>query len=81
MKLVLTPELEPPGCPDTESDDQVVTQSSDPHRHSIIDNAENLLANVGPFDSSTTETVKAKFRIKPEKGISREYIPKQSALT
>ncbi|PSR93461.1 Serine/arginine repetitive matrix protein [Actinidia chinensis var. chinensis] len=81
VKLVLTPEFEPPGCPDTESDDQVVTQSSDPHRRSILGNAENLLANVGAFDSSTTETVKAKFRIKPEKSISRKYIPKQSALT
>ncbi|PSS33059.1 Receptor-mediated endocytosis protein [Actinidia chinensis var. chinensis] len=81
VNLVLASELEPPGCPETESDDQVVTQSSDPHRRSVLGNAENLLASVGDFDSSTTETVKAKFRIKPEKGITRKYIPKHRAIT
>lgn len=80
MKLVLSAESEPLGCPDTGNDGEVVKTSSD-HRRSILGNAENVLANVGPFESKATDAVKAKFRIKPEKGVTIKYIPKQRAVT
>lgn len=80
MKLVLSAESEPPGCPDNGNDGEVVKTSSD-HRRSILGNAENVVANVGPFESKATDAVKAKFRIKPEKGVTIKYIPKQRAVT
>lgn len=80
VKLVLSPESEPPGCPDSGNDSEVVKTSSD-HRRRILGNAENVLANVGPFESKATDAVKAKFRIKPEKSVTIKYIPKQKAIT
>ncbi|KAG5558609.1 hypothetical protein RHGRI_008529 [Rhododendron griersonianum] len=80
VKLVLSAESEPPGCPDNGNDGEVVKTSSD-HRRSILGNAENVVANVGPFESKATDAVKAKFRIKPEKGVTIKYIPKQRAVT
>ncbi|XP_058205945.1 uncharacterized protein LOC131319613 isoform X1 [Rhododendron vialii] len=80
VKLVLSAESEPPGCPDSGNDGEVVKTSSD-HRRSILGNAENVLANVGPFESKATNAVKAKIRIKPEKGVTIKYIPKQRAVT
>lgn len=81
VKLVLAPESEPPGCPDTENDYQVVIPSSDDHGCHVLGNAENLLDSTVALESMTTGTVKAKFRTKPEKGIKIKYIPKQKRLT
>lgn len=81
VKLVLAPESEPPGCPDTENDYQVVIPSSDDHGRHVLGNAENLLDSTVALESMTTGTVKAKFRTKPEKGIKIKYIPKQKRLT
>ncbi|XP_028117678.1 uncharacterized protein LOC114315278 [Camellia sinensis] len=81
VKLVLAPESEPPGCPDTENDYQVVIPSSDDHGRHVLGNAENLLDSTVALESMTTGTVKAKFRTKPEKGIKIKYIPKQKQLT
>lgn len=80
VKLVLSPESEPPGCPDSGNDSEVVKTSSD-HRRRILGNAENVLANVGPFEPKATDAVKAKFRTKPEKSVTIKYIPKQKAIT
>ncbi|KAI8007409.1 hypothetical protein LOK49_LG07G00376 [Camellia lanceoleosa] len=81
VKLVLAPESEPPGCPDTENDYQVVIPSSDDHGRHVLGNAENLLDSTVALESMTTGTVKAKFRTKPEKGVKIKYIPKQKRLT
>ncbi|KAF5947317.1 hypothetical protein HYC85_013274 [Camellia sinensis] len=72
VKLVLAPESEPPGCPDTENDYQVVIPSSDDHGRHVLGNAENLLDSTVALESMTTGTVKAKFRTKPEKGCQDE---------
>lgn len=81
VKLVLAPESEPPGCPDTENDYQVVIPSSDDRGRHVLGNAESLLDSTVALESMTTGTVKAKFRTKPEKGIKTKYIPKQKRLT
>ncbi|KAL7003437.1 hypothetical protein U1Q18_004593 [Sarracenia purpurea var. burkii] len=78
VKLVLCPEPEPA---DTENERQVVTPPPDPRESSIVGNSNKPPANVGVFESSTAETVKPKFRIKPEKGGIIKYVPKQRTVT
>ena len=82
VKLVLSPDSEPPGCPEMENDSELVaSQSSNLHKRSILGSAENRLVNAGAFDSSITRSVKEKYRAKPEKGVKKKYIPKQSNAT
>ncbi|XP_057952845.1 uncharacterized protein LOC131146964 isoform X2 [Malania oleifera] len=82
VKLVLSPESEPPGCPDVQNDCQVEAPSSSNFvKRSILGSAENRLANGVTFEpSSATGAAKAKIRTKPEKGVKLKYIPKQRAL-
>uniref|UniRef100_A0A5B7ARF1 C2H2-type domain-containing protein n=1 Tax=Davidia involucrata TaxID=16924 RepID=A0A5B7ARF1_DAVIN len=79
VKLVLSPESEPPGCSNADDDCQVADSSSDLDKLSVPGNVENRLANVGALESSTTGTGKAKFRTKPDKGVKIKYIPKQDS--
>ena len=82
MKLVLSPDSEPPKCPEMENvSELVVSQSSNLHKRSILGSTENRLVNAGAFESSTTRIVKEKYRTKPEKGVKKKYIPKQSNAT
>jgi hypothetical protein len=74
VKLVLSSASEPPGCPEIENDCEVV--ASQPSN-----NADNRLVNAGAYESSTTRNVKDKYRTKPEKGVKKKYIPKQSNAT
>lgn len=67
VKLVIFPESEPPGCTEPASDNLVKTQ--------------NNLANAGALESSTSATVKVKFRPMSEKGIKLKYIPKKRTNT
>ncbi|KAK9994525.1 hypothetical protein SO802_024228 [Lithocarpus litseifolius] len=82
VKLVLSLDSEPPGCPEMENDSELVaSQSLNLHKRSILGSAENRLVNAGAFDSSITRSVKEKYRAKPEKGVKKKYIPKQSNAT
>lgn len=82
VKLVLSPDSEPPKCPEMENvSELVVSQSSNLHKRSILGSTENRLVNAGAFESSTTRIVKEKYRTKPEKGVKKKYIPKQSNAT
>lgn len=82
VKLVLSPDSEPPRCPEMENDSELVaSQSSNLHKRSVLGSAENRLVNAGAFDSSITRSVKEKYRAKPEKGVKKKYIPKQSNAT
>lgn len=80
MKLVLSPELK--SSADIQNGCLVdVAQSSDMKKCSLHGNVENQLVDVGSHESSTTGASKAKFRIKPEKGVKLKYIPKQRTIS
>lgn len=82
VKLVLSSASELPGCPEIENDCEVVaSQPSNFHKRSILGNADNRLVNAGAYESSTTRSVKDKYKTKPEKGVKKKYIPKQSNAT
>ncbi|OVA14017.1 zinc finger protein [Macleaya cordata] len=84
VKLVLSPEAEPPGCPENQEDAQVVApiSSSDCCNRSILCSAENRLAAVNSLERTNTGPIKvAKFRAKPERGYKLKYIPKQRNFT
>lgn len=79
MKLFLFPDSEPPGCLEIENECKVLaSQSSNLHNLSILGTADNRLVNAGAFESSTARSVKEKYRTKPDKGVKKKYIPKQS---
>ncbi|XP_059667108.1 uncharacterized protein LOC132312662 isoform X2 [Cornus florida] len=80
VKLVLSPESEPPGCPNNHDDIQVVASSSSDRKGKIPDNAENRVADAGDLEYLTTGTTKFECRLKPEKGIKIKYIPKQRTV-
>ncbi|XAR53648.1 hypothetical protein NMG60_11022278 [Bertholletia excelsa] len=79
VKLVLTLESEPPGCPEVENNRPVVEQSSSSQRHSALGKEEPSMDNV--HDSSVTGISKAMSKTKPEKGVKKKYIPKWKRST
>lgn len=81
MKLFLFPDSEPPGCLEIENECKALaSESSNLHNLSILGTADNRLVNAGAFESwtATARSVKEKYRTKPDKGVKKKYIPKQS---
>lgn len=74
VKLVVSPDSEPPGWQEVQDYELATFQSSNVDRCSILTSAENGL----PVTSGVT---KSKPRKKPEKGVKIKYIPKQKAAT
>ncbi|KAK3037182.1 hypothetical protein RJ639_030075 [Escallonia herrerae] len=76
VKLVLSPEPEPPGTPDAQNECRLAASASNFDDRCILGNAENRLASLGDLDSSTTKKDKAKPRRKAEKDSKIKYVPK-----
>lgn len=74
MKLVISPDSEPPGCQPVQDCELAACGYSNMDRCSILANAENRLP-------ATSAVAKSKPRIKPEKGLKIKYIPKVKAAT
>ncbi|KAF7813144.1 uncharacterized protein G2W53_034120 [Senna tora] len=74
VKLVLSPNSEPPGHQETQECEQAAYRSSNGDKCGILASADNQL-------SATSGAAKSKARMKPEKGIKIKYIPKQRTAT
>ncbi|KAJ1391024.1 Zinc finger C2H2-type [Sesbania bispinosa] len=72
VKLVVSPDSEPPGSQRVQDSEPAACQSSNVDRCSNLANTENRLP-------ATSGVAKSKPRMKPEKGIKIKYIPKQKA--
>ncbi|KAJ8752765.1 hypothetical protein K2173_008500 [Erythroxylum novogranatense] len=79
VKLVLTPNFEPPGCTEVQSSPSAVDSQFSDSKTPLI-TGPNHLVNI-PLLDSTLRAGKVKSRIKPENGMKLKYIPKQRTVT
>ncbi|KAF9613947.1 hypothetical protein IFM89_013482 [Coptis chinensis] len=77
VRLVLSPECEPPKCPD-KPDDTVVDSPLNPN---ILCSSENRLISVHPLEHATDGATKIKRKVKPRKGGRLKYMPKEKNHT
>ncbi|KAF8040574.1 hypothetical protein BT93_B2720 [Corymbia citriodora subsp. variegata] len=78
VKLLLLPESEPPGSPETQTDCQGAPEFGE---RSILGNAENRIVNGGDFGSLASGIAKVNNRAKLDKSFKKKYIPKQRGGT
>ncbi|KAL3755747.1 hypothetical protein ACJRO7_002750 [Eucalyptus globulus] len=78
VKLLLLPESEPPGSPETQSDCQGAPEFGE---RSILGDAENRIVNGGNFGSLASGIAKVGNRVKLDKNFKKKYIPKQRGGT
>lgn len=78
VKLLLLPESEPPGSPETQTDCQGAPEFGE---RSILGNAENRIVNGGNFGSLASGIAKVGNRVKLDKNFKKKYIPKQRGGT
>ncbi|XP_033517730.1 uncharacterized protein LOC107832086 isoform X2 [Nicotiana tabacum] len=77
VRLVLSPDTESSERPEVPSSSSEAAPASDSGEHGVVSRADTELTKNEVLTSSSSGSIKVKYRPKPEKGVKTMYIPKQ----